>query len=193
MRRFIKRFRNLLATRDNDGVAALEFALITPVFVLVLAGIVDLGGVVSAKFRLDTAVAAASNYVLVNNSQVSSTQGGTLATNLASIVTGGTGTTMSANVSIVVNNGPSATVVTGGTATSGGTAANANSCYCPTGTPTSLTWGTAVTTCGSTCPSGLLAGKFVLISANYTYLPVFSNYNFINGGTVYSGALVQTQ
>jgi Flp pilus assembly protein TadG len=190
MRRTIKRLRNLLATRHDDGIAALEFALVTPVFVLILAGVVDLGGVVSTKFRLDTAVAAASNYVLVNNSQVSSTQGATLATNLASIVTTGD-TTSTANGTVVVNNGPEV-AVSAGVSSSSGTAANADLCYCPTGTPTNLTWGSAVT-CGSTCTSGLLAGKFVLLTANYTYLPVFSSYNFINGGVVTSGALVQTQ
>jgi Flp pilus assembly protein TadG len=190
MRHFFKRLRKFLATRHDDGVAALEFALISPAFVLVLAGIVDLGGVVSAKFRLDTAIAAASNYVLVNNSQVSSSQGAALATNIASIVTTGD-TTTTANGTVVVNDGPTVTV-SAGTSTSSGTAASADLCYCPTGSPSSLTWGSAVT-CGSTCPSGLLAGKFVLISANYTYLPVFTSYNFINGGVVYSGALVQTQ
>ena len=190
MRRYAKRFRELLTTRHDDGVAAVEFALLCPVFVLILAGIVDLGGVVSTRFRLDTAVAAASNYVLVNATQVSSTAGATLASNLASIVTT-SDTTSTANATVVVNDGPTVTVASG-TSTSSGTAASADLCYCPTGTASSLTWGSSVT-CGSTCTSGAIAGKFVQISVNYTYLPVFSDYNFINGGVVYSSALVQAQ
>jgi Flp pilus assembly protein TadG len=190
MRDTIKRLGELLGSRHDDGIAALEFALVTPVFVLILAGVVDLGGVVSAKFRLDTAVAAASNYVLVNNGQVSSTQGAGLASNLALIIaTGDTSNTASGTV--VVNDGPTTTVASG-SPTPSGTAGNADLCYCPTGTPSDLTWGSSVA-CGSTCTNGLLAGKFVLITATYTYLPVFSNYNFINGGVVTSGALVQTQ
>jgi Flp pilus assembly protein TadG len=190
MRKYLKRFRELLANGHDDGIAAMEFALLLPAFVILLAGTVDIGGVVATKFRLDTAVAAASNYVLVNASSVSSTAGATLATNIASVVTT-SDTTSTANGSIVVNNGPTVTV-SSGSSSSSGTAANANLCYCPTGSTSSLTWGSAVT-CGSTCASGLLAGKFVLITANYTYQPVFSEFNFINDGVVTSGSLVQTQ
>jgi Flp pilus assembly protein TadG len=168
----------------------MEFALVMPLFIIVLFGTVDLGGLVATRFRLDAAVAAASNYVLVNASQVSSTSGATLASNLASIATTGD-MTSSANGSVVVNNGPAVTV-SSGTSTSSGTASNADLCYCPTGTPSSLTWGGSVT-CGSTCTGGGLAGKFVLINVNYTYTAVFSAYDFTNGGQVTSGALVQTQ
>ena len=190
MLRRIGRYGRLLAARRDSGVAAVEFALLMPVFVLVLAGVVDLGGLVSTRFSLDTAVAAASNYVLVNNSQVGSAAGATLASNVATIVTTGD-TATTANGTVVVNNGPTVTV-SGGTPASSGTAANADLCYCPTGTPTNLTWGSSVT-CGNACPSGGLAGKFVLITANYSYSPVFGNYNFIGGGVVYSSSLVQTQ
>ncbi len=91
---------------------------------------------------------------------------------------------------MVVNDGPQVTV--SGVAELGGTAANANLCYCPTGTPTSLTWGSTVS-CGATCTAGGVAGKYVLITATYTYNAIFSNYSFTNGGVVTSGALVQTQ
>jgi Flp pilus assembly protein TadG len=190
MRRLIERLKGLPGNRHVSGIAALEFALLSPIFVLILAGTVDLGGLVTTKFRLDTAVAAGSNYVLVNATQVSSTSGATLATNVATIVTT-SDTATTANGTVVVNDGPQVTV-SGGSQSSGGTAANANLCYCPTGTPSSLTWGSSVT-CGSTCTSGGIAGKFVLITATYTYNAIFSSYSFTNGGVVTSGALVQTQ
>src|SRR5579863_7528850 len=152
---YVKRLREKLAAGRDDGIAAMEFALLMPVFVILLAGTVDIGGVVTTKFRLDTAVAAASNYVLVNASQVNSTNGATLASNLASVVTT-SDTTTTANGTVVVNNGPTVTVASGAQSSSG-TAANANLCYCPTGTTSNLSWGSAVT-CGSTCTSGLLAG-----------------------------------
>ncbi len=190
MRGHIKQLKGLLTGRHDDGIAALEFALLTPLFLIILAGVVDLGGVVSTRFRLDTAVAAASNYVLVNSTQVTSTAGATLASNLALIVTTSE-TSTAANATVVVNNGPTVTS-SGGTNTPSGTAGNADLCYCPTGSPTSLTWGTSVT-CGSACTGGGLAGKFVLVTATYTYSPVFANYDFVNNGVVNSGALVQTQ
>jgi len=174
MRRYLKRIWRRLANGHDDGIAAMEFALLTPAFIVLLAGTVDIGGVVSTKFRLDTAVAAASNFVLVNASSVSSSAGATLATNIASVVTTSESTT---NGSVVVNNGPTATI-SSGSASSGGTAANADLCYCPTGSTNSLTWGSAVG-CGSTCASGLLAGKFVLITINYTSQPVFTKFNFM--------------
>ena len=187
MQRFVKLIRALLSDRQNDAVAAVEFAMVSPVFIIMLAGAVDLGGTVIARFRLESAVAAASNYALLNNAQVSSSGGASLATNMASIVN----TTSSTSSTVVVNDGPSATT-SGGTTTTGGEVANADRCYCPTGAPANLTWGTAVT-CGSTCALGGTAGKFVLVTASYTYSRIFTGYNFINGGVVTSGAMVQTQ
>ena len=82
------------------------------------------------RFRLNSAVSAASNYVVVNACNVNSTGGATLASNAATIVQSSQGSSW-ANASVVVNNGPTSTI-NNGTATAGGTAANADSCYCPT-------------------------------------------------------------
>jgi Flp pilus assembly protein TadG len=187
MRGWVKQIGALLSGDESDGVAAVEFAMVTPVFIVLLAGAVDLSGLVIAHFHLEAAVAAASNYALLNNAQVSSSGGASLASNVASVVT----SVVSTNATVVVNDGPTATV-SGGTTTTSGTAANADLCYCPTGTPTNLTWGNSVT-CGSACAAGGTAGKFVLVTASYTYSAMFTNYNFINGGVVTSGAMVQTQ
>ncbi len=187
MRRWIKQIGALLSGRGNDGVAAIEFAMVTPVFVLILAGTADLSGLVIAHFRLETAVAAASNYALLNNAEVSSSDGASLASNVASIAAA----TASTSATVVVNDGPTATV-SGGTTTTSGTAGNADLCFCPTGTPTSVTWGTSLT-CGSACAAGGTAGKFVLVTASYTYSAIFTSYNFFNGGVVTAAAMVQTQ
>jgi Flp pilus assembly pilin Flp len=76
--------RDLL--RDRRGVAAIEFALMTPVFCLLLAGVVDLGGALYTKFKLDSAVTAGANFAQINAANVSSTGGPALATNIATIV-----------------------------------------------------------------------------------------------------------
>src|SRR5271165_6441702 len=109
MRGHIRPLKGLLTGRHNAGIAAMEFALLTPVFALILAGVTDLGGLVTTRFRLDTAVAAASNYVLVHATQVSSTNGATLATNASTIVTT-SDTATTANGTVTVNNGPTVTV-----------------------------------------------------------------------------------
>ncbi len=175
---------------DRAGVAAVEFALILPVFGLLLAGVVDLGNVLYTRFRLDSAVSAAADYVEVHAASVSSTGGAALASNAATIVQSSQGANW-ANASVVINNGPTATI-NNGTSSSGGTATNADSCYCPTYTAGATSWGAAVT-CGSACGAGSSAGKFVTITASRTYTPVFSTYGIVQAGAISTSATVRTQ
>ncbi len=177
---------------DDRGAAAIEFAFVTPLFCLLMVGAIDLGGALYTKFQLDSAVTAGANFAQVNASNVNSTNGQSLATNIATVVSSLQGSNW-ADDTVVVNNGPT-TSVTGGTQTTGGTASNADACYCPSGTPSAFTWGSSVT-CGAAC-SGTntgYAGKFVVITASRTYTPIFSNYNLINGNTITASAAVQVQ
>jgi Flp pilus assembly protein TadG len=177
---------------DRRGVAAVEMALVTPVFCLLLAGTIDIGGVLYTKFKLDAAVNAGANYAQVNAANVSSANGPTLAANIATIVETSQGSAW-ANNTVVVNNGPSVTV-TGGSSSSSGTASNADVCYCPSGTPGSVTWGTSVT-CGTTCAgtdTGY-AGKFVTITATHQYSPIFSTYGIVQNDTISASVAVQVQ
>lgn len=177
---------------DRRGIAAVEFALVTPIFCLLLAGIVDLGGALYTKFKLDSAVTAGANFAQVNAVNVGSANGQTLANNIATIVETSQGSSW-ANDGVVVNNGPTATV-SSGTSTPSGTASNADACYCPSGTPSAFTWGSS-TTCGSACPGSNTgyAGKFVTITASHTYTPIFSSYGIVQNGTISASAAVQVQ
>lgn len=175
---------------DRSGAAAAEFAMVAPVFALIFAGMIDVGFVLYTKFGLNGSVSAAANYALINSSNVSSTGGTTLASNLASIVASGHASNW-ANASVVVNNGPSASI-SGGTVTTGGTAANADSCYCPTGTSGTISWGSA-TTCGATCSNGSVAGKFIVVTANRAFSPMFASYGIVSNGTISASTVVQTQ
>jgi Flp pilus assembly protein TadG len=178
--------------RDRRGAAAVEFALVTPIFCLLLAGIVDLGGALYTKFKLDAAVTAGANFAQLNASNVTAANGQTLANNIATIVEASEGASW-ADGGVVVNDGPT-TTVSGGTATSSGTAANADLCYCPTGTPGSFTWGSSAT-CGNACPGTNTgyAGKFVTITASHSYTPIFSSYGIVQNGTITASAAVQVQ
>jgi len=175
---------------DHRGMAAVEFAMVTPFFCALMVGAVDLGGELFTKFRLDAAVEAGANYAEVNALNVNSSNGQTVANNTATVVETSQGSAW-ANATVVVNNGPTATV-TGGTSTPSGTVANADSCYCPTGTAGSLTWGSAVA-CGSACPGNNTgyAGRFVTITASKTYSPIFSSYGLVTNGTISTTALVE--
>jgi Flp pilus assembly protein TadG len=177
---------------DHRGTGAVEFALVTPVFCLLLAGILDLGGALYTKFKLDAAVTAGANFAQVNAANVSSTNGQSLASNIATIVETSQGSSW-ADDGVVVNNGP-ATTVSGGSPSNSGTATNADVCYCPTGTPGSFTWGSSVT-CGNACPGTNTgyAGKFVTITATHQYTPIFASYGIVQNDTITASAAVQVQ
>lgn len=51
---------------DESGIAALEFALVAPVLLLGLVGVLDLGIAVYEKMELDNAVQAGARYATVN-------------------------------------------------------------------------------------------------------------------------------
>lgn len=170
----LARLTSRLANRD--GAAAVEFAILAPILVLVLAGAVDFGGVVFTRFGLDNTVSSAANYALNAKASVNGTSGGTLAQTISAVISNSGATQI--NGTVTINNGPMATI-TNGVATISGTAANANSCYCPTRSGATITWGSAAT-CGSACDGGGKAGKFVVISVSRTYTPFFSNYGFID-------------
>ena len=185
---FVRRAASCFA--DTTGLAAVEFALIAPVFCLILVGAIDLGRALYTKFGIDSAVSAAANYAVNNASSVNSGSGSSLAVNLASIVASGHAANW-ANATVVVNNGPSATL-TAGVITSSGTAANADSCYCPTRGASGVTWGAPVA-CGATCATGGIAGKFISIVASRTFVAIFSSYGIVKSGAIGGSAVVETQ
>ena len=154
-------------------------------------GIVDIGDALYTRVRLEAAIGAGANYALVNAGQVNSTNGATLASNVATLVATSNGGTP-ANATVVVNNGPTVTV-TGGTSTSSGTATNADLYYCPTGSPPSWVWGSSVSSNTTACTSGGTGGRFVTIVVSYNYTPFFASYGFVTGNSITVGTMVQTQ
>ncbi len=176
--------------RSRRGVAALEFALLAPTFVMVFAGVADLGNALYTWSKLEQALALGANYALMNKALVNSTNGQTLADNIATIVaTSNPGT--GANSTVVINNGPTATVTAGGTPANSGTAVNADKYYCLTGAPTSWTWGTAYTDSTTTCTDTSQSGQFVTITVSYNFTPFFISYGFVKNGLMTAGAAVQ--
>jgi len=179
-----------LAVGADSGIAAVEFAILVPVMLILLMGGTDLGQMLYAYYRLDQAVAAGAEYAALNATSVNSTSGAALASSIATVVESANGTAW-ANDTIVVNNGPTVTM-TGGAAGSSGTASNADSYYCLTGSPGSWSWGTAHSTqvsCGATGT----AGKFVTVTATYSYHPVLKIYSFITDSTLSQSSAVETQ
>lgn len=172
------------------GIAAIEFAILVPVFLILMLGVVDVGQMLYDYYQLDQAVAAGAQYAALNAANVTASQGGQVASAIATAVEAANGSAW-ANDTVVVNDGPTVTV-TNGSASSSGTAANADDFYCLTGSPPSWSWGTAYTT-QTTCSGGGTAGKFVTIQASYNYVPILSFYAFIGPTTLTQNAAVQVE
>lgn len=155
---------------DSRAASIVEFGLVTPIFLAVLGASIDLGMAVRTKFVLSSAVTAASSYALKNAAKAESTDGSTLAQNLATLIASANGTNW-ANATVTVNNGPAATVISG-TVTTSGTASAADSYYCPTGSGASITWGTGTSTAGTCTSSSTPGGKFIVLTASKSFTPM---------------------
>lgn len=175
-----------------SGLAAIEFAMLAPFFLLLLVGMIDLGGFIYTSNRLETAVAAGAQYAANNAASVNATNGATLARSVATVVESEVNSAW-ANDTIDVNNGPTESA-RNGTLTTGDLSSglNANNCWCPTGSPPNWSWGSSAT-CGSSCPSGGVAGKFVSITASVTYTPLLAAFGLIRNNTLTQNAMIQVQ
>jgi Flp pilus assembly protein TadG len=149
--------------RDRRGVAALEFALCSPLLLVMLAGLSDLGLAVRSQMQLASGLANAAGYTYTYYQT-----NGTVAT--------------SAVLTAIVRDTSQLTGATLTGPTSG--------CYCPSGSPVTL--GTAVS-CSSTCSNGAAAGTYVTIGASATYTPLMPWYGIVASTTLSDSTTVQVK
>ncbi|MDQ0468036.1 TadE/TadG family type IV pilus assembly protein [Labrys wisconsinensis] len=171
--------------RRADGASAIEFALVAPIFLLILVAMIDFGMVLYTRFNLSQGLSASANYAMVSAANASSSNGAALAASLSAIIPA------RFDATVVVNNGPQSQR-TSGTTVASGTVSNADLCYCPVLSGTSLAWGSA-TTCASSCSGGGLAGKFVSITGSIAVTPFFGSYGLVQNGTISVSTVVQVQ
>jgi Flp pilus assembly protein TadG len=151
----------IFAAQENAGVAAVEFALYSLVFLMVLAATVNIGLMLFTASQLDAAITAGAEYA-VNNAAMVASSPSTLNTNVSNIVDNAISTGW-ATSTVNVNNSSDST-----------------HCYCPTGTPGSWTWGSASSSCDTACPSGTgVYGQFVTITASRSLSPLFPSFGFV--------------
>jgi Flp pilus assembly protein TadG len=143
--------RNAGIRRGKAGVAALELALVAPVFTTLLVGVADFSMAYHQQLQLAAAVSAGALYAFAQGQTESGT---TLTTDVKNFVTAVSAVSLT-SVTVKYNNGLVAT-----------------SCYCVHASPPTYS---AAMTCGATCTdgSGSTAGKFVSISAKITYTAKF--------------------
>jgi Flp pilus assembly protein TadG len=154
---------------NRRGVSAVEFALIAPIFVLLLGSTADIGLALMKRFDINSAISAGANFTLLRADDITPANAATLAGQIASVVEGnlsGSDVTVRVNV----NNSTSLTLVSG-EPTPGTETGSADACYCPTRNAAGIHWGSS-TTCGSACQGGGLAGKFVEIDVSQPHDPL---------------------
>ncbi|HTJ56395.1 MAG TPA: TadE/TadG family type IV pilus assembly protein [Devosiaceae bacterium] len=170
---------------DERGTAGVEFALLSPILLFILAGTIDFGLMIYTSGGLDKSVAEVTNYAIVHGSSASSAGGAALAAKLLAIAPA------AVDISVVVNGGPQLTRINGAVTTAG-TVSTADVCHCPTSSNGTVTWGGALT-CGAACSGGGVAGKFVYIAESVPYSPLFGDYGFVKNHSLFASSLVQVQ
>jgi hypothetical protein len=171
--------RSALWLVDRRGIAALEFALIVPVLLLMLGGVADFGLLMVGKGQLANGLAQGVQYALLTGSSVVGT---------------GSGTATVQSVESVVKSAaalsgvkPAVTVTVTGPA-----------CYCVSSnypaTLTSAPYPLSANACAGTCPSLAAApGAFVIINASYAYQPLMPLYSKLANTTVSETVTVRVQ
>jgi Flp pilus assembly protein TadG len=156
---------------DRRGVAAIEFAIVAPVLLMVLAGTADFGLIRFGKSQMANGVAQGIEYALLQGPSVT-------AANVISMVQAGATRAGLANSVTVVVTGPA--------------------CYCVTTasfpaalvTPSTALSGTY--TCTNTCTSPAVApAPFMTVRASYVYQPLLPFYSQLASPTVAETIMVR--
>jgi Flp pilus assembly protein TadG len=155
---------------DQRGLAALEFALVAPILLIILGGITDFGLIMVGRSRLANGVAQGTQLALL-------TGAGVTASMLATSVQNGASRAGLAEMVTVTVSGPA--------------------CYCVEGFPATLGSKSALSasnTCTGTCPALASGpGAFVTIVAKYTYRPLMPLYSLLSSPTVTQTTTVRLQ
>jgi Flp pilus assembly protein TadG len=134
----------------NAGVAAVEFALLSPFLVLLMVGIGDFSFAYRGQTELASALAAGARYAFTQGQTES---GSTLTTDVTNFVTKISAVPLSSVTTSYNNNDPT-------------------NCYCVSGSPATFT----AAACGSNCSTaagGATAGQYVSISGSFSYTALF--------------------
>lgn len=147
-------YQRSFLTRE-DGVSAIEFAILTPIFILVLIAIVEFGSAILIRIEINSRISSISNYFTISGQR-------TYPEDLISELLNAHGGAAIQNISLNINNSIFSELGNGGFQYNS-TSTPPSNCYCPSGAQDNITWGSPVS-CGNTCPSGSRAGRYVLVS-----------------------------
>lgn len=164
--------------RRRRGVAALEFAVASPLLIMMLGGAADLGLAQYSRAMLANGVAAGAEYAYLIGSGASPANVGTTVTQ--------------ANITSVVQNAsglPNATSSVTVTFSSISPGVPGPGWYCLTGTGPTVTPSSQ----GTTCTDGSAAGYYVSLKASYTVNGLMNGFMAALTQTVSEQATVKVQ
>lgn len=154
--------RTLEKLKSESGLAAVEFAILAPVIILILLAIVEIGSVIFSRIATNSAIAAATNAIILSDpSNLSIAPTAQLSQQIRQSPFVSTAT-VNINQAFIAETSDS-------TLTSGNS--DMTLCYCPIFQNGSFTWGSSVT-CGANCanPASFLttSGKFAFVEAQFS-------------------------
>jgi Flp pilus assembly protein TadG len=173
----------------DEGVSAIEFALIAPILTLILVAGLDLGLALLQRFELNSALNAATSYALVNRTRVGSAEGSALANELATLIA--MEVRPNTSVAVDLNNGPQASVA-GNVLTASGISSQANMCWCPKRDGADIDWGSS-RSCGTPCSGLGQAGKFVSVTLSQPYESLLFDFGVAVDGTLKAASVARTE
>lgn len=165
----------------ESGASSIEFAFMAPIFLVIAAGVVDVGGALVARSDVSAAISAGSNFLLVNAARVSSAP--EEVARQAAVITGDW--LPAGGVARIAVNGGLTVEYSDGRLSTSGNRASADQCFCPQGAGRSMTLGSPVE-CGKPCGSGGYAGRYVQVSASHAYSPLFGGFGMVPANGIVS-------
>ena len=154
----------LRLTRHRAGAAAVEFAVVFPLMLMIFAATVDLGFAYYQKSRIGSAISAAAYYAVRNGNTLSAATAPVIQATLESIVRSTLGTSTSITVSVLINNSTNPL--------------DASNYFCVAGYPPVYT-STGLTP--ASCSGNVTSGKFVTIHVTEQLQPLILSPGFLAG------------
>lgn len=183
MNRFQIRMMQLLRL-DEHGSIAVEFALVAPILMIVLAGVIDIGSAAYTKISLQSRVTTAGEYALMQSAPQKQDDFDDLAEEVIELLEWSALET----ANVIVNNAVSAEW-DGSSPTEPSGTGDVEAYYC-IGSAGEIDWASVVDR-DTICSSDEPAGQFVQISASARHVSLFPGYAFSDGDTVSARAVLR--
>lgn len=166
--------------KDTSGVSATEFALVAPIFLILLSGIVDIGFTLYSKFRMEGQVSFIANYAMTSEIPASNSEAEDFLetlTDMARLSESNNSIQRLHRIHVNLNNAYVGTWENG-IFSAQSLSGDVSDCYCPVRAGNTIIWGISAD-CGLICTDNSAAGKYLWFEAeNSSPISLFSQFGF---------------